>query len=720
MKFYRQFDQMDCGAACVRMVASHYGLKLPLSYLRSLCGLTREGVSVAGIRQALDCIGFDSLSFAMTPAQLAKDCPLPAILFWEQRHFVVLERITSKGNFAICDPAFGRHKLTPCEFESKWLNGYSGVVIAAEPGKNFCNLKPDLPKHGFMQCVRKYLVPYRVQMIQSIVVLGAAMVIGMIVPLLTKAMVDEGIMSKDISLILTLLIAQLTLFGTQLAMSLAGAWVSLYLTTRVSVSILNDYLEKLIKLPFSFFETKTAGDHQQRINDHSRLQNFLTSTTVETAFSLLSVPVYITIIFIYSPLVSCIYLLLTAVAIGWTLYFFDKRKALDYEQFALNSQNQSETLETLAGIADVKLNASGHYRLSRWRKLQERIYGYNRKSLRISQIQSTGYSAISQLRNLMITAAMALGVVNGTLSVGMMIAISAMTGLIAAPLAQLVSFIQLYQDAKISLERSEEVHLGETEDNSTQSSLEQETPLDIVFKNVSYKYSAMDSNPALQGLCLSIPAGKLTAVVGQSGSGKSTLIKLIQKFHNPSEGHIYFGKHDISELSAESIRHHSGMVMQENYLFSDTLEQNITMGNPIDPERLKMAVEAASLDNFINSHPLGLQMKIGAQGRGISGGEKQRIMIARAIYKNPLYLILDEATSHLDAEHEARITQNIARCCSSATRIVVAHRLSTVREAHNIIVLHKGKIVEQGAHDQLIDARGYYYNLIKNQLELAT
>lgn len=724
MKFTRQFDKMDCGPACIRMVASHYGKDYPLSYLRSLSHLTREGVSVAGIRDALEKIGADSASFEMTMEQLRTKCPLPAILHWEQNHFVVLydvkqHKLTKKWTYFVANPAYGKHGFSESSFEKYWLNGGTGIVIAVEPQEEFYDKKPVKEKHSLTRFARKYVWPFRWELSQSALSMLFGMLLALVTPFLTQAMVDDGINMRNMGLILNILFAQLSLFIGTFIMGLISSHVSLYMSTRININILSDYLGKLLKLPMTFFDTKSVGDYQQRLGDHGRLQNFITYSTLQTLFSIVSAPFYLAIIGWYSMVILSVYLLLTGLSTVWMIYFFRRRKALDYEQFKVNSENQNKQYELMSGITDIKLNGYDDYKMEEWRTLQERSYQMNVKMLKLGQIQETGFTLIGQLRNIFITCWIAAEVVNGHLTLGMMMSISAIIGLVNGPLSQLIGFLQQFQDAKISLERSEEVHLCANEDSIAQVDIPIDTPQDIEVNNLTFSYTGSIGQPALKNVSFTIPAGKKTAIVGESGSGKTTLMKLLLKFYEPTKGEIKLGGKNLKNFSAKSIRRASGIVMQDNFIFSDTIKRNIILGEQENNEQLKRALTTACLNEFIKKQPLGVNTKIGAEGIGGSGGEKQRIMIARAAYKRPAYLMLDEATSSLDAENEKNITQNLENDFKGRTQIVIAHRLSTVKNADRIIVLRNGEVVEEGNHAELIAQHGYYYQLIHNQLELA-
>lgn len=722
--FTRQFDQMDCGPACIRMVAAAHGRHYPLSYLRSLSHLTREGVSVAGIRDALAQIGMESLSFEMTLEQLREKCPLPAILHWEQNHFVVLyeakrSRWSGRWHYSVANPAYGKHTFSEESFSRFWLNGEKGVVVAISPTEDFYSRKDVKEKHSLVRFARRYVWPYKWEMSQSALGMLFGLFLSLVTPFLTQAMVDDGIGLRDMSLIVSIMLAQLFIFFSTFSMGLISSWVSLYMSTRINISVLSDYLTKLLRLPMTFFETKSVGDYQQRLGDHGRLQSFVTYNTLSTLFALVSVPFYLVIIAWYSPVILAAYLLLTAASTGWMMWFFRRRKALDYEQFRISSENQNRQYELLQGITDIKLNAYDDYKMEEWRSLQERQYGMSQKVLRLEQVQSTGFMLIGQLRNIFITCWIAAEVVNGELTLGMMMSISAIIGQVNGPLSQLIGFLQQLQNARISLERSEEVHLCQNEDTPQQAELPADRPLDIRVSDLSFSYTGRIGTEVLSHIDLHIPAGSMTAIVGESGSGKTTLMKLLLKFYAPTSGEICLGDRPLSHYTAKSVRQAAGIVMQDNFLFSDTVARNIMLGEAPDEKRLAEAVHVACLDDYVARQPLGLLTKVGSEGIGVSGGEKQRIMLARAAYKHPCYLLLDEATSSLDAENERRITEHIAQRFAGCTRIVIAHRLSTVRHADQIIVLRHGRVVEAGTHDALVKRRGYYYELIHNQLELA-
>lgn len=726
MRFTLQHDTADCGPACVRMICSHYGREVPLARLRTLTGQTREGVSVLGLRTCLEGLGMEVQAVMPNLQQLREDVPLPAILHWDQRHFVVLTHVSRrwlhKGwRYHIADPAFGRASYTEVEMAKRWLAGERGVCVTATPTDAFyaqAASELQAKTSGFTAFLRRYAVPR----IGSLGLIAVCMMVGLLVsvatPLLTQRIVDGGIGERNIPLIVALAVGQLALLLGAFLASVVSDRVSLLLQTRVTIDILSDYLVRLLRQPITFFETKSSGDYWQRIADHARLQQFVTSSTLTSLFSVVSIPVLLCVIGWYSLSVCGIYIVLTVAALAWVAMFFRRRKQLDFERFQVSADNQNRLYELSEGIEDIKLSVIEEWKLSEWRALQRKIYSISRRALTIEQWQDAGYTFLSSLRGLLITAWTAIEVVEGRLSIGEMVSIAAIAGQLSAPLNQLVGFLRSLQDARISLERSAEV--SDTFDN-TQSAYPQLPACEPSFQlsHVSYNYSPIgEGDDVLTDLSFNIPAGKMTAIVGESGSGKTTLLKLLLRFYEPSAGSIRFGGHDLQDIDAAALRCACGVVMQGGFLFSDTLRQNILLGAADDAEQLQTTLRVACLDDLVAQLPLGLDTKIGSEGINVSGGERQRIMLARAVFKQPRVLILDEATSSLDAATEKRITLNLAAACKGVTRVVVAHRLSTVRQADNIIVLRKGHVVEQGTHEELSKARGHYWQLVRSQLEL--
>ena len=713
---------MDCGPACIRMLASAHGKLFPLSWIRSQACLTREGVSVAGIRRALGAIKMESAALRMTLDELDDKCPLPAIIHWNQNHFVVVERVgrrRGKRVWRIADPAFGRHNIGDEAMLSGWTSGTGkGVVIAAEPAEGFDAQQPPRERHCFAAFARRHVWPYRWSLVKSAAVMLGGLLLSLALPFLTQAMVDRGIGNRDPGLIVMILVAQLALVGGSLAMQYIGSRVALYMSSHISISVISAYLEKLLRLPVTFFDTKSPGDYQQRIADHQRLQSFLTVDSLQTLFALLSVPFYLVIIGSYSLMVVAVYVALTAAAIGWTAWFFGRRKALDYERFQLEARARNRLMEMTDGIVDIKVNGFEDYKIGQWRHLQMEQYAMARRVMSLDQRQGIGFQVISQTRNMVILCWIALGVVEGSMTLGMMMSVSVIIGMVSGPLGQLTDYLRRLQDARISLERSDEVHLSADEDSPTDAEVDPTRPMDIELRGVTFTYGGIGS-PAVDDVSFTIPAGSFVAIVGESGSGKTTLMKLLLRFYPPGKGQILLGGKPLDTYSAASLRKACGVVMQDNFVFSDTVERNIVLGATTDRDRLADAIDIACLDGYVASRPMGVATMLGSEGNGLSGGERQRVMMARVAYKHPPYIMLDEATSSLDAETEHRITTNVGEKFRGSTRVVIAHRLSTVRDADFIVVMRGGRVVETGTHSELIAREGYYLTLVRNQLELA-
>ena len=729
LRFTPQFDQMDCGPACICMVASYWGHHWPLATLRRLAGMSREGVSLAGIGEAFNSIGMDCMAYRLTLDDLVEQAPLPAILFWDQNHFVVLTGIKHSRRwglfgrksrlFRIANPACGQAWMEEEEVKRHWLTEERGIVMLAEPKENLSDVpQPPIVTHSLSRFAKHYVSPYKGSMLVIALCMALGIVLSMLTPFVTQMLVDKGIALRDMHLISMLLMAQLAIFLGNFFQGLLSNWVGLFMGTRINISLLGDYLQKLLRLPMQFFDTKSVGDYNQRINDHARLQNFVTQGALQTAFSLLTVPVLALVIGWYSFKILCAYLLFTIISLCWVKHFMQQRKVMDYEQFRLNAKNQNKVFEMMSGITEIKLASYEEAKTRQWQEVQEQLYDMNKRVLKLNQLQNAGFSMLGQLRNVLLTFWIASEVVDGQLTLGMMMSISAILGQLDRPLSSLIAFIQQLQDARISLERSEEVFLSDDEDQGRHEELSPDVPFEYEMNHVSYAYPGTMGQWALQDVSLHIPAGRMTAIVGESGSGKTTLMKLLLSFYAPTEGSICLNGLHLESFTAKSIRAHSGIVMQDGFIFSDTLESNIRLGEPSDSHRMEKALHIACLADKVNSLPLGLQTKVGAEGNGLSGGERQRIMIARAVYKRPSCLFFDEATSSLDTENERLITERIDQQFSQTTRIVIAHRLSTVCQADQIVVLHKGRIVETGTHQELVARRGHYYALVKQQLEL--
>ena len=727
---------MDCGAACLKMIANFYGKNYPLQYLRGSSFITREGASISGIRDASKSIGFDSFSAKITLKQLVNEEMLPCILHWKKNHFVVLYRISKKKFkektiFYIADPAHGKIKLSQEKFEKSWLSDDNkGIVLFFYPTEKFHQKSPPKEEKLTIKYLFNYLFPYKKQLLIMFILLLLGSSMTLIFPFLTEALIDKGVNSKDLNFIFLILLAQLGLFLGSIIFSIFRNWIMLYVGTHLSITIISDFLKKVLKLPIKFFDTKLMGDFQQRIQDNERIEEFLTSQSLTTFFSIITFSVFFGVLWYYDFYILLVYLFLTVLSIAWSAFWLKKRKILDYFRFQQHSENQEAIYEILNGVTEMKLNQFEDFKRTEWESIQKKLFKLNIRILKLDQIQLSGFEFLNQLKNILVTFLAASYVVKGDMTLGMLLSISYIIGQMNSPVNQLVYFFRSLQDAKLSLERLNEVQNKPNEEQIIPKKLnclkkidtsQIENSIGIQLNNVSFQYEGPKSPFVLKNIDFLAPKGKLTAIVGASGSGKTSLMKLLLRFYNPTEGQIFYNQTDILEISPESIRKNCGVVMQDGYIFSDTIERNIVTGDEnINYDRLNKSLKIANIKDFVNSLPLGLKTKIGASGNGISGGQKQRILIARAVYKNPHYIFFDEATSALDAENEKIIHDNLQSFFRGKTVIVIAHRLSTVKNADQIIVLNKGKIAEQGNHQELVNKKGEYYNLVKNQLELGS
>jgi ATP-binding cassette subfamily B protein len=731
--FIAQHDQMDCGPACLSMIAKSYGKHYSLQYLREHSYITKDGVSVLGIREAATKIGFDSVSVKVTLEELHRPESLPCILHWNQNHFVVLYGIEKRSfkneiSYKIADPGFGLIKVNDERLKKSWISdGNKGVVILLNPTDQFYSLhEPQKPKTKFKELF-KYLYPYRKQMVQLFSGLFAGSLITLTFPFLTQSLVDKGVVHKDFGVISTILIAQLCLYAGSVVIEIIRNWITLYVGSRVNISIISDFLKKILKLPIRFFDTKLIGDFNQRIQDQDRIEKFLTSQSLATLFSIINFSVFFFVLFFYSPKILGCYLLLTTVAIGWSVSFLHRRKILDYQKFQSRSDNQESIYELINGIQEIKLNSVEKYKRENWENIQVKLFGINLRILKLDQLQMTGFDFINSVKNILVTFIAAREVIHNNLTLGSMLSISYIIGQMNGPVNQLIGFFRALQDARISMERLNDIHHQADEEIPGQLSLsfQERNPLNgqpkgIKIENLSFQYEGPKSAYTLKNINFFIPEGKTTAIVGESGSGKTTLMKLLLKFYEPGEGSIFINEHNLNDISPKSWRKNCGVVMQEGYIFSDTIERNIYTGEEdFDQAKFNQSVEIANIKSFLVSLPLRENTKIGSGGVGISGGQKQRLLIARAVYKSPKYMFFDEATSSLDADNERIIHDNLQSFFVSRTVVVIAHRLSTVKNADQIIVLKNGEIVENGDHQELISLKGRYFELIKNQLELS-
>lgn len=723
---YYQLDYMDCGPTCLRMVAKYYGENYSLQYLREHCYLDREGVSLQGIIEGAEHIGMRTLPvklpFSGKNKELAylTDAPLPCIVHWRQQHFIVVYKISKKYVW-VSDPASGKFKLDRDTFKKYWLSdGENGIGLLVEPMPEFYEKDLQKKRSANYLFLTTYLKPYRRYFVQLLIGLFLASLFQLIFPFLTQAIVDVGVQNQNIGFIYLILIAQLMLFLGQTTVTIIQNWLLLHIGTRINVSLISDFLTKLMKLPIGYFDAKMVGDLMQRISDQDRIESFLTNSTLNFIFSSFNLIVFGVVLLIYDFRVFAVFLISSIIYVLWILIFLRKRKEVDYRRFQELAFHQTTLIELIQGMQEIKLQNSARKRRWQWSDIQAKLFGINLQSLAIEQYQNAGTSFISQLKDILITFITATLVIEGEITLGMMLAVQFIIGQLNLPLQQMITFIRIGQDAKISLERLWEIQDMEAEEKDNQF---QATDLpagnrDLIMEGVSFQYNKL-ADYVLKDINLVVPKGKVTAIVGTSGSGKTTLVKLLLGFYPPAQGNIKVGPVPLSNIDKTFWRGRCGAVMQDGFIFSDTIANNIAESEEqVDKNKLVQAVETANIRDVIESMPLSYNTMIGARGNGISQGQRQRLLIARAVYKNPEFLFFDEATNALDANNEKIIVENLEEFFEGRTVVVVAHRLSTVKNADQIVVLEKGELVEKGTHQELTALKGRYYNLIKNQLEL--
>ena len=721
--FYKQADLKDCGPTCLKIISKYYGKNVSIQELRDLSETTRQGSSILGISDALEKIGIRSLGAKISLNRLS-EAPLPCILHWNKNHFVVLYEIKNAIYF-ISDPAYGLIKYTKDEILKHWVGNNSsdetveGLVLLMEPTPKFYDSKFNNNHKLNISFLTKYLLKYKIYIIQLIIGLVASSLLQLIFPFLTQSIVDVGIKNQDIHFIYLVLFAQLALFIGRMSIEIIRSWILLHLSTRINISLVSDFFIKLMSLPIAFFDTRMTGDILQRINDHKRIEIVLTSSTLNVLFSMFNLITFGVILSYYNLQIFLIFLVGSILYFLWISFFLKKQRELDYKQFSQISQEQSKVIELINGMQEIKLHNAEKQKRWGWEYLQAQLFKISIKELELEQYQSVGSDFINELKNIFITIWAAKLVIDGNITLGAMLAITYIVGQLNSPISQLIKFISDFQDAKISLERLSEIHNQEDEgqqDKEKITSINED--LDLKLNKVSFRYIGSDQL-VLKDLDLEIPSKKITAIIGTSGSGKTTLMKLLLKFYEPNEGDINLGHYDLKNVSQKTWRSQSGVVMQEGYVFSDTIANNIAFGEDyVDKQKLAHSVDVANIKEFIEALPLSYNTRIGMEGVGLSTGQKQRLLIARAVYKNPNYLFFDEATSALDANNEKVIMGKLNTFFKDKTVVVIAHRLSTVKNADQIVVLEQGKIVEVGNHETLVKRKGNYYNLVINQLDL--
>jgi ATP-binding cassette subfamily B protein len=725
-----QHDSMDCGAACLTMIAAHHGLKLTHDTIRELCHTTRIGVSLLAISHAAEQLGFRTLGGRIPLSTLLEKRPFPCILYWNQYHFVVLNGVSRRWFsrketlFHIADPAFGRASFTEEEIRQHWANTVSegqekGLVLLLEPTRKFFDQKNDVLVSRGLGMLLSYFRRYRSYFGQMALGLLFGSLLQLIFPFLTQAIVDVGVGNRNLSFIYVVLLAQAMLIISRTVIEYIRRWLLLHVSVRINLSLVSDFLIKLMKLPMGYFDTRRSGDILQRMADHERVELFITSRSLQTVFSFFSLFTFGAVLFYYSVKIFTIFVFGSLVYAGWVAIFLKQRRLLDYKFFNRRSQSQTTTYQLIAGMQEIKLQGCSNRKRNEWEDIQVDLLELHTEALKLEQRREAGNILINEGKNMIITIMAATAVISGEMTLGMMLATQYIIGQLALPIEQAVHFTLDIQDVKISLDRINEIHSKEEEVQPSQSVIPSFSGGSIEIRNLSFQYDGPTSPKVLNGVNISIPQGKVTAIVGYSGSGKTTLLKLILNYYSLSEGSILVNGHNLASINSAWWREQCGAVMQDGFIFSESIARNIaTADGEIDTKRLAYASKMANIYDTVMGLPLKFNTMIGQEGQGLSQGQRQRLLIARAVYRSPHFLFFDEATNALDANNERAIVENLQEFYKGKTVIIVAHRLSTVKNADQIVVLDDGKIAEVGNHEELTKKQGAYFHLVKNQLDL--
>jgi len=717
------------------MLAKHYGKEYSLDTLRELCYTAKEGVSLLSISEAAEQLGFKTLGGRITFNKLINEALLPCIVHWNQEHFVIVYKVRKSSPLSfwrgaggeviyVADPGLGLVSYTENEFKEHWLstktNGEDkGIVLLMEPTLEFYKKNDEKTERKSLKFLLSYFLRYKKYFTQLILGLLIGSLLQLIFPFLTQSIVDIGINGKNINFIYIVLLAQMMLIISRMSVEFIRRWLLLHISIRINISLISDFFIKLMKLPMSFFDTKLTGDILQRIDDHQRIERFLTSRTLETIFSFFTLVIFSIVLWVYSFKIFLIFIVGSLLYTFWILLFLHKRRILDYKSFEQRSKSQSNTYQLINGMQEIKLQNCEKRKRWEWEDIQADLFQINISTLKLEQLQDAGNVFINETKNIIITIVAATAVINNEMTLGMMLATQYIIGQLGVPIEQTVHLIHDLQDTKISLERINEIHHKEDENiNKPITNIEIKNK-DITINNLMFQYEGPHSKKVLNNINLTIPQGKVTAIVGASGSGKTTLVKLLLQYYKPIEGEIKISETTLQNFNTTWWRNQCGAVMQDGFIFSESIARNIAVSNKeIDKEKLMYAAKVANIHNFINELPLKYNTVIGNEGQNLSQGQKQRVLIARAVYKNPDFLFFDEATNALDANNEKAIIENLQEFYKGKTVIIVAHRLSTVKNADQIVVLNDGEIAETGNHKELTAKKGAYYELVKNQLEL--
>jgi ATP-binding cassette subfamily B protein len=711
----RQQEESECAAACLTMIVRHYGKDFTLGQIRELTNLSMPGPLVQTVCTGGESLGFRAKAYKCDFNTL-RQLEMPCIALWENDHYIVIFRATDK-TVHIADPARGLLKMSRAEFETGWTD----IIVSLIPTQRFEHAEP--PKNAYMHFIN-YLLPFKTLFAEVFLAALIINMLGLATPLFIQNIVDKVVVNNDRSLLNIMLAGMVLVTVFNILTSVVQSLLLAHTTARVDMKMMSEFYRHILSLPMNFFLTRRTGDILTRFGENQKIRRIIAGATITTILNAMMIVVYLLMMFVYNAKLTYIVMVFIPFYIGNTCFFTPRLKKIANDIFLRNSSQQSHLIESLHGIEAVKATANEYYARSRWENsfVDQVNLGY------VSAKISLAYGSISKLINLSSTIAIlwigANEVMDGNMTIGSLMGFNMLVGAVMGPIMQMVQLWDSLQEIRISVDRVSDINNVRPEqapvtDQASLPAIINNLEGRIDFRDIKFRYGGEETPLVLDGFNLTIEPGQTVAFVGPSGCGKSTAAKMVLGFNLPTGGELQIDGKEIRNLDLASFRRQVGVVLQDSFLFSDTVAANIALGDP-DPDMVAVreAARLSSADDFIGRLPQSYQTMIGEKGVQVSGGQRQRLCIARALYRRPRILLFDEATSALDNESEAKIQENMKSILAGRSAIVIAHRLTTVLDCDVICFIENGKVVEKGRHDELLALNGRYYEMAKKQFGL--